>query len=512
MKKKRTATPGGEQHNNATIWHNFTESRRAFYLLMFFAVVLIFNDLSVPGLASYDDCYYAQKGWEMLQGGDILTPHYAGREDFINPPLFFWMIALSFAAFGKTAFAAKFFTALCGLLTILVTYQTGKMIKSRTLGWWAAFFLSTSYIFLKSSRRAMMDVPFMLFAAAALYFFVKGLDRSGALEKNSKKTDDKTVWLCFILFGIFAGLAGLIKTVFIAFVIGIPFIFFFFYFRFTKRLLKPFIISILIALVVPGWWFAYEYITYEAAFVRGFYDKMLAGHIQGTEYTEKGPLGYAAEFGRHFWLWLPLTVWAIWYITRKKLLKKNPYIVLLFFQAFIPLFILSFAGTKTIRYVLFTFPPMLIFTAFALIDHFPRDKIRLFFKISVAFLALLSAYLIIRPIDLSNIRNIDYIKLGNAVQSGKVKIRNLNIYHYRGDYWKDNNPLLYYVGRQLRGVIADRRELKRLEKSKNNFFILVKNKDLKDFPAARYRKISEFQNRLLFRKLRKSKKAFLTGK
>ena len=488
----------------------FTESTAAFWILIFFAIILIFNDLSTPGLASFDDCYYAQKGWEMLKGDDWITPHYDGKMDFINPPLFFWMIAASFAAFGKTAFAAKFFTALCGFGTVLAAYETGRTIKDRTLGWWSAFFLSTSYIFLKSSRRAMMDVPFLFFAALALLFFVKASreifdSQHEAVNLRGKRTASKDlisssckkIWLYFILFGFFAGLAALIKTVLAVFVIGIPFIFAHFHRKKYMKHILPMIFSILTAAITAGWWFVYELVKYGNNFFDGFYNKMLSGHIHGVERMESGALGYLFEFGRHFWLWLPLTLWALWLIFRKKMVKGDFFLQLMLLEAFIPIFALSFAGNKTIRYVLFTFIPMILFTSMVFTGRFTKEKLHRFTVVAVLFLGILSVYLVARPVDLKKINNTDYIELAKLIQSGDIPLQGEKFYHYKGEFWINQNPLFYYCDIRLAGIISDRSELDRRLSSGEKFYLLAKKDDRSEIRLDRLIPMAELRDRVL---------------
>jgi 4-amino-4-deoxy-L-arabinose transferase-like glycosyltransferase len=488
----------------------FTESTAAFWILIFFALILIFNDLSTPGLASFDDCYYAQKGWEMLKGDDWITPHYGGKMDFINPPLFFWMIAASFAAFGKTAFAAKFFTALCGFGTVLAAYETGRTIKDRTLGWWSAFFLSTSYIFLKSSRRAMMDVPFLFFAALALLFFVKASreifdSEHEAVNDKGKRpaskdlisSSRKKIWLYLILFGFFAGLAALIKTVLAVFVIGIPFIFAHFHRRKYLKHILPMIFSILTAAITAGWWFVYELVKYSNTFFDGFYNKMLSGHIHGVERMESGALGYLFEFTRHFWLWLPLTLWTLWIIFRKKMIKGDYFLQLMLLETFIPIFTLSFTGNKTIRYVLFTFIPLILFTSIVFVRRFTKEKLHRFAVIAVLFLGILSVYLVARPVDLKKINNADYIELAGLIQSGDIPLQGEKFYHYKGEFWINQNPLFYYCDIRLAGIISDRVELDRHLSSGEPFYLLAKKDDRSEIPFDRLILMAELRDRIL---------------
>ncbi len=492
--------------SGALIPKDFFNTGIALYLLLFFAVILIFNDMSKPGLASFDDAYYAQKTREMIDNKNIITPHYSGEPDFINPPLFTWMMAVSFLIFGQTAFAARFATAICGFITIIFTYKTGAEVKDRRTGWLAAFFLATSYIFLKSSRRAMMDVPFMMFATLALYFIIKLFNRSGLLEKNPDANITKRfIWTNALLFGLFAGLGGQIKTVFMIFIIGIPVLYILITGKKIGKLRFPVYAGILLAVLIIGWWVAFEFFTYRELFIDDYYAKMLSGHIHGMPKIESGKLGYLIEFARHFWLWLPLTLWAIWKSVKEKEWYKNPVVIIMLLYGFFPLLVLSFAGTKYIRYVLFTFPPMLILTAYIFTKFISSEKINKFARVAVLFLAALSTYLVIRPFDVTHVPNRDYILLGEALKSGELVLKNRPVFHWRDEYYENNNPMLYYTGRRIFDILRTRDDIEQAAKYRS-FYILVRHSDMADFPKQNTKVIIRLQKRnLLFysEKLRK---------
>ena len=194
------------------------------YFLLFIGVILLFNDLSKPGLPSYDDCTKAQRAVEMLENGDWVTPHYAGKPNFDHPPLYFWGLAVSFSLFGKTEFAARLFGVLCGLLSIFIAYKLGETIKSREVGWYSGFFLSTSYMFLKLSRRVATDVPYMFFFSLALLLFIKGYLKLEA--KNEKERKEALKY--FIFYGLSVGISGMIKSVFVIFPLVVPMIYIFY--------------------------------------------------------------------------------------------------------------------------------------------------------------------------------------------------------------------------------------------------------------------------------------------
>jgi len=465
------------EQRNQGFFKNIIETKIGLIVLLFLAMILIFNDLSKPGLPSFDDCTKAQRAWEMLKGGDWITPHYAGEPNFDHPPFYFWMLAGSFALLGKVEFAARFFGALCAFFTVLVAYKLGHTVKSRSVGWFAAFFLSTSYMFLKLSRRVATDVPFMLFASLALYFFIRIYQESSnpvALPSSKK------LRVYSLFFGVSVGISGLIKSVFVIFPLLTPLVFLVFRKEIKSRAARYYYPGAALGAILAGWWYVYEYIKYGSRFIDEFVGQFLIGHAGGmSDLGEFGPLGYFYEFLRHFWLWLPLTVYAFWFIGKKRLLKELPSMKIITVHLIFPFIILSLFGDKSIRYAMFLFIPTLILTSFAVIVVV-KNRTGNYAKYAVIFLASICVYMIAKPIDMNNIPNHDYIILRDLIEDGTVKVKGRYFYHYGGGYAENRQPMLFYTGYDLKGIVDEELGMDTLLKNKQRFFLLI--------PKAEYRK------------------------
>lgn len=473
---------------------NLIETRIGLIVLLFLTMILIFNDLSKPGLPSFDDCTKAQRAWEMLVGGDWITPHYAGEPNFDHPPFYFWMLAGSFAIFGKVEFAARLFGALCAFLTVLVAYKLGHTVKSRSVGWFAAFFLSTSYMFLKLSRRVATDLPFMLFSSLALYFFIRIYQES---SNPVTLLSSKKLRAYSLLFGVSVGISGLIKSVFVIFPLFAPLVFLVFRKEIKSRAAKFYYPGAALGALLAGWWYVYEYIKYGSRFVDEFVGQFLIGHAEGMSgLGEFGPLGYFYEFLRHFWLWLPLTIYAFWFIGKKRLLKSIPSMKIIAVHLVFPFIILSLFGDKSIRYSMFLFIPALLLTSLAVIVMI-KNRTDKFAKYAVIFLALISVYMVIKPIDMNNIPNHDYIILRDLIDDGTVKVKGRDFYHYTGGYAENRQPMLFYTGYDLSGIINNKAELENLLRVERRFFILVPEKERTDFVKKGFKAAARLKYRLL---------------
>ena len=70
----------------------------------------------------WDESLYATSAWEMLQSGKWVAHTFRGELDYYNtkPPLNFWLIALSFKAFGASLVSLRLASAAATLLTVAV--------------------------------------------------------------------------------------------------------------------------------------------------------------------------------------------------------------------------------------------------------------------------------------------------------------------------------------------------------------------------------------------------------
>ena len=118
-----------------------------------------------------------------------------------KPPLFLWMIALSYKLFGVSWFTTRIPSIILCSLLVPVTYRTGKLLAGESTGFFSALLAATSFslLGLVSGRQPVdhCDVSFLFFVSASLWSWVEGVS-SGKKHR-------------FILIGLFAGMAVLCK-------------------------------------------------------------------------------------------------------------------------------------------------------------------------------------------------------------------------------------------------------------------------------------------------------------
>lgn len=179
--------------------------------LLLLAVVIgipFFQYLSALPLIDPDEGRYAEIPREMLERGDLITPTLNYVKYFEKPPLLYWINAASLKIFGLNEFGARFPSALCGLLTVLVLYVIARKLYGRRCALISALILGTSAGFVLQSRIILTDMLLTFCLTAALGAFIVAAQREGRRSRALP-------WYLFYLFCALATLAkGLIGIVF----------------------------------------------------------------------------------------------------------------------------------------------------------------------------------------------------------------------------------------------------------------------------------------------------------
>ena len=185
------------------------------------AAVVFFTNLGAVGLWDEDEPLYASCAREMLQRGDWVVPTFNGEMFPEKPPLVFWLMMSGFELFGVTEFAARFWSAVLGVGTALLTYHLGRLLFRAEVGLWAGLIVATSIIFTVSARAATVDSALVFFTTAAILVFVA----AGMAKRPKTPVGDTGAgadiagpasfvpdsWLALVLFYACLGLAVLTK-------------------------------------------------------------------------------------------------------------------------------------------------------------------------------------------------------------------------------------------------------------------------------------------------------------
>jgi len=140
--------------------------------LALFLTVIWLGMLSARPLFNPDEGRYAEIPREMLSGGDWVIPHLNGLAYIEKPPLQFWATALSYRMLGVSEFAARLYTALTALATLLVVGGVARRLWNPQASWRAMAVLSGMLMFVALGQLLTLDMSLTFYLTLSLAAFV----------------------------------------------------------------------------------------------------------------------------------------------------------------------------------------------------------------------------------------------------------------------------------------------------------------------------------------------------
>src|SRR5437764_10763156 len=135
----RVLFPGAVPLQTAWCWP-------ALLLLLLLPALLLYPCLSFY-LFEPDEGRYAEIPREMLQRGEWVVPYLQGEPYLDKPPLFYWLVILSYRAFGCHDWAARLVPALAVHGCVLLTYLLGRRLLGGRAAFWGAAALAVAPAF-----------------------------------------------------------------------------------------------------------------------------------------------------------------------------------------------------------------------------------------------------------------------------------------------------------------------------------------------------------------------------
>jgi 4-amino-4-deoxy-L-arabinose transferase-like glycosyltransferase len=153
------------------------------------AGIIFFTYLGAASLWDEDETLYASIAREMMDRGDWVVPMFNGHMFPEKPPLMFWLMIAGFELFGQNEFGARFFSAVLGVGTALLTYHLGWLLFNARVGLWAGLITASSIIFTVSARAATVDSALVFITTLAMLCFVLVFREQGTAESGQGVED-----------------------------------------------------------------------------------------------------------------------------------------------------------------------------------------------------------------------------------------------------------------------------------------------------------------------------------
>jgi 4-amino-4-deoxy-L-arabinose transferase-like glycosyltransferase len=181
--------------------------RWLFWLLLGVCLTTLFYQLGTAGLFEPDEGRNAEKAREILLLNDWVTPH----EDFFpvldKPMFFYWLIAISYKAFGVNEWAARLPSVLAALGCFALVYSFARIRWGPWEALWSGLILISGVEFFILSRVVIFDMSLTFCITLALYSFYQAAHADDAMRRRI---------YCVLMYGALAagtlvkGLVGLL--------------------------------------------------------------------------------------------------------------------------------------------------------------------------------------------------------------------------------------------------------------------------------------------------------------
>ena len=142
-------------------------------ILLVLALGIYVGTAGWPPLLDSSDAGHAEAAREMLKTRDWVILHINGIRYLEKPPLQYWLVAASYAAFGVTAFATRFPLALAVAGLVLMVYFFGRRWFGERAGFYAGLIMCTSPGVFLFTRIMIPEAVYALFFTAAFYLFLR---------------------------------------------------------------------------------------------------------------------------------------------------------------------------------------------------------------------------------------------------------------------------------------------------------------------------------------------------
>jgi len=436
------------------------KSGKLHLLLVFLALWLFSLRLYDGTLRTYDECYYAEQAREILITGDPLTMHHALEKNFENDPAYLWSMAAMFKIFGVNEFAARFPSAIYGALTVWTVFLLGRFLKNYSFGLLAGLILTTTFEFVRFSRYAHLDVCLTFFTTAAIYNFL----RYERLRSNGPDGRDLP-WKRVVLMGVFAGFAILSKNILGSFALAAMIAYYILSLRFAAIFDLRLICGFLIAAVIPGLWYVYQYLVNGAIFFDVHFGYILFKRALDNA-TEAVPVyQYFKIIALTYIPWILLLIPGVYYVLKHylpfvKSSRPKVYIdKMIFFPALFSVFylaIMSASQAKKGWYIMPVYPAFALISAAAAFHWFDaslkKGRRKIFNTLNYVLVSILCAVFILTvfPVKVYRSTNDAYKNDFAAFAAANPRIRYkrgaVQAVEVGDDYFDYQLPLLFYAG------------------------------------------------------------------
>ena len=238
------------------------------WFIFLFALAIYMVNIGGSSIYILDEAKNATCAAEMYQQGNWVVPTFNHELRTDKPPLHYFFMMLSYSIFGVNAFAARFFSAVFGALTILITFLFARRFHSEKVALWTTIVLLASIHLSIQFHLAVPDPYLIFFFTASIFSFYAAI----------KEKQLRYLLLLYVSIGFGTLSKGPVA-------IGLPGLIFLLFLIFSKRFnwkeikqLKPFMGAAIVLLIALPWYILVHLKT-NGQWTEGFFFKHNLGRF-----------------------------------------------------------------------------------------------------------------------------------------------------------------------------------------------------------------------------------------
>lgn len=397
-------------------------------IIVFVVSLILFSFQSgVIGLEfKGDENFYYQSARQMVDTDDWVTPHYFNEPRFQKPPLYYWITAFLFKAFGEGWKIARFPAAVSMALVMVFIYLFGIRLFNRRIALLSSLIAVSSIATFRYARLVLPEALLTLFLCATLYLFLV----------------KKAYLLAYVLIGLSVLIKGPVALILPLFIIGA--------YRCAKGekgIFKDIRFSLLIftALAISLPWFIMMIRMHGQPYLNHIIFRETIQRIGGLKYVLKALLYFLPVIFLYYLPWSLFSLQAINH-TSHLIAKKPSYrdgAVFSFVWFFSIMVFFTFIGEKHRHYMLLACAPFALMAGNYFDNLFTAKKNRkaiLLFALLFAGFFLLEAGKIVITREIGGMSAIFHGKNYNIERSDTVGIGSSGIVHQQLEVFT-NHPV-----------------------------------------------------------------------
>ena len=179
-------------------------------ILVVISAAMFFTSIGQVRLWDRDEPRNAGCAAEMLERGNYVVPIFNDELRFQKPVMLYWLMMSAYQVFGVNEFAARFWSALLGIGTVLFTYLIARRLFDATTALLAGVILCSSLMFCVAARAATPDSTLIFFSTLAMLIYVMGVFRSAPTSEGTLNDNMPGTIGCVLLYAVL-GLGVLTK-------------------------------------------------------------------------------------------------------------------------------------------------------------------------------------------------------------------------------------------------------------------------------------------------------------